>query len=163
MLCAPLPDSTTVSGLHFYPLRLSAITLDGQPLSVFRLLYAHATPQVKKRAVLDLLGGMRKQGLLYAKSNTPSQASDMLHVMALAQPFSADDLAGLDVAWLLSGRDENGGGGNSVGRGSFAADILRKGERYYLRGVSELSRLRLEAGAPVSRDITRREAQVSVC
>lgn len=112
--------------------------------------------QVKKRAVLDLLGGMRKQGLLYAKSNTPSQTSDMLNVMALAQPFSDDGLAGSDVAWLFS-RD---GDGKRSG-GGVAAEILMKGEHYYLRGVSELSRLRLEAGAPVSRDITRREAEVS--
>lgn len=115
--------------------------------------------------MLDLLGGMRKQGLLYAKSNTPTQTSDMLHVMALAQPFSEDRLAGFDVAWLFSdggSRSRNGkviaGGGR--GPGGAAADLLRRGERYYLRGVSELSRLRLEAGAPVSRDITRREAEV---
>lgn len=125
--------------------------------TTIRFRYSHApiTEQVKKRAVLDLLGGMRKQGLLYTKSNTPSQTSDMLHVMALAQPFSEDGLAGLDVAWLFSGDDGVRGGG-------VAAEILTKGERYYLRGVSELSRLRLEAGAPVSRDITRREADVSI-
>lgn len=117
------------------------------------------TVQVKKRAVLDLLGGMRKQGLSHAKSITPPQASDMLHVMALAQPFCQDGLAGFDVAWIFSG-----GGGTRIakvgGTDDVAADLLRRSERYYLRGVSELSRLRLEAGAPVSSDITRREAEV---
>eukprot|EP00903_Cladosiphon_okamuranus_P014927 g13820.t2 len=121
--------------------------------------------QVKKRAVLDLLGGMRKQGLVYAKSITPSQSSDMLHVMALSQPFSEDRLAGFDIAWLFSGDGGRGRGGVKVAFGgkipdSVAAEVLLKGERYYLRGVSELSRLRLEAGAPVSRDVTRREAEV---
>lgn len=114
-----------------------------------------------------MLGGMRKQGLLYAKSNTPAQTCDMLHVMALSQPFSEDRLAGLDVAWLFSG---DGSGAKKQGNGkvacggkspaSLAADVLSRGERYYLRGVSELSRLRLEAGASVSRDVTRREAEV---
>ncbi|CAN0109706.1 unnamed protein product [Ectocarpus sp. 6 AP-2014] len=115
--------------------------------------------QVKKRAVLDLLGGMRKQGLSHAKSNTPPQTSDMLHVMALAQPFCADGLAGFDVAWLFSGE---GGTRNAKVNGTddVAADLLSRSERYYLRGVSEVSRLRLEAGAPVSSDITRREAEV---
>lgn len=108
--------------------------------------------------MLDLLGGMRKQGILYAKSNTPAQTSDMLHVMALCQPFSGDRLVGFDVAWLFSGDGGHRGGGKSAG--SVAADVLLRGERYYLRGVSELSRLRLEAGAPVSRDVTRREAEV---
>lgn len=116
--------------------------------------------------MLDLLGGMRKQGLLYAKSNTPAQTSDMLHVMALSQPFSGDRLAGFDVAWLFSGDGGHHGGGGKVAfggksPGSVAADVLLRGERYFLRGVSELSRLRLEAGAPVSRDVTRREAEVS--
>lgn len=115
--------------------------------------------QVKKRAVLDLMGGMRKQGISHAKSNTPPQTSDMLHVMALAQPFCGDGLAGFDVAWLFSG---DGGTRNAkvTGTDDVAADLLRRGERYYLRGVSEVSRLRLEAGAPVSRDMTRREAEV---
>lgn len=119
--------------------------------------------QVKKRAVLDLLGGMRKQGLLHGKSNTPAETSDMLHVMALSQPFSEDRLAGLDVAWLFSGDAGHRGGKVAFGGkspGSLAADVALRGERYYLRGVSELSRLRLEAGAPVSRDMTRREAEV---
>lgn len=121
---------------------------------------------MKKRAVLDLLGGMRKQGLLYAKSNTPAQTCDMLHVMALSQPFSEDRLTGFDVAWLFSGDGGHGGAKGKVAYGGkspgcVAADVLRRGERYYLRGVSELSRLRLEAGAPVSRDVTRREAEVS--
>ena len=111
--------------------------------------------QVKKRAVLDLLGGMRKQGLRYAKSYTPPQASDMLHVMALAKPFSADRLAGFDDACVLAGGD----GGK--GAASHVADVMRKADKYCLRGLSELSRLRLEAGAPVSRDMTRREADVS--
>lgn len=115
--------------------------------------------------MLDLLGAMRKQGLLYAKSNTPFQTCDMLHVMALSQPFSEDRLAGLDVAWLFSGDGGHGGVGGKVAfvgksTGAVAADVLLRGERYYLRGVSELSRLRLEAGAPVSRDVTRREAEV---
>ncbi|CAM9165037.1 unnamed protein product [Ectocarpus sp. 4 AP-2014] len=115
--------------------------------------------QVKKRAVLDLLGGMRKQGLSHAKSNTPPQTSDMLHVMALAQPFCEDGLAGFDIAWLFSG---GGGTRNAAVNGTddVAADLFRRSERYYLRGVSEVSRLRLEAGAPVSSDITRREAEV---
>lgn len=116
--------------------------------------------QVKKRAVLDLLGGLRKQGISHAKSNTPPQTSDILHVMALTQPFCGDGLAGVDVAWLFSG---DGGGNRNAkfnGTDTVAADLLRRGERYYLRGVSELSRLRLEAGAPVSRDMTRREAEV---
>ncbi|CAM9377533.1 unnamed protein product, partial [Scytosiphon promiscuus] len=113
--------------------------------------------QVKKRAVLDLLGGMRKQGILYAKSNTPGQTSDMLNVMALARPFSEDRLAGLEAGWLFHG-DGSSGHGNV--RGRFCADLSRRGERYYLRGLNELSRLRLEAGAPVSKDITRREAEV---
>ncbi|CAM9468160.1 unnamed protein product, partial [Ectocarpus sp. 12 AP-2014] len=115
--------------------------------------------QVKKRAVLDLLKGMRKQGLSHAKSNTPSQTSDMLHVMALAQPFCEDGLAGFDIAWLFSG---DGGTRNAKVNGTdeVAADLLRRSERYYLRGVSEVSRLRLEAGAPVSSDITRREAEM---
>lgn len=114
--------------------------------------------------MLDLLGGMRKQGILYAKSNTPAQTSDMLHVMALCQPFSGDRLVGFDVAWLFSGDGGHRDGGNVAfggkSAGSVAADVLLRGERYYLRGVSELSRLRLEAGAPVSRDVTRREAEV---
>ncbi|CAB1097864.1 unnamed protein product [Ectocarpus sp. CCAP 1310/34] len=115
--------------------------------------------QVKKRAVLDLLGGLRKQGLSHAKSNTPPQTSDMLRVMALAQPFCEDGLAGFDIAWLFSG---DGGTRKAKVNGTddVAADLLRRSERYYLRGVSELSRLRLEAGAPVSSDITRREAEV---
>lgn len=113
------------------------------------------TGQVKKRAVLDLLGGMRRQGLRYAKSSTPPQASDMLHVMALAKPFSADRLAGFDDAGVLAGGD---GGRGAV---SHVADVMRKADKYCRRGLSELSRLRLEAGAPVSRDITRREAEVS--
>lgn len=114
--------------------------------------------------MLDLLGGMRKQGILYAKSNTPAQTSDMLHVMALCQPFSGDRLVGFDVPWLFSGDGGQLGGGKVAfggkSPGSVAADVLLRGERYYLRGVSELSRLRLEAGAPVSRDVTRREAEV---
>lgn len=110
--------------------------------------------QVKKRAVLDLLRGMRSQGLRNAKSCTPVQTSDMLHVMSLRQPFSADCLAGMDKPWLFAGHAK----GSNVGQ---AAEVVEKGERYYLRGLSELSRMRLEAGAPVSRDITRREAEVS--
>lgn len=104
--------------------------------------------------MLDLLGGMRKQGLRYAKSSTPAQASDMLHVMALAKPFSADRLAGFDDACVLAGGD----GGK--GAASHVADVMRKADKYCLRGLSELARLRLEAGAPVSRDMTRREAEV---
>lgn len=110
--------------------------------------------QVKKRAVLDLLGGMRKQGLQYAKSSAPSQTTDMLQVMSLAQPFSGDRLAGMGRAWLFAGH------GKCVVGDGVAWDMLERGERYYVRGVSELSRLRLEAGAPVSRDVTRREAEV---
>ena len=105
--------------------------------------------------MLDLLGGMRRQGLRFAKSSTPPQASDMLHVMALAKPFSADRLAGFDDAGVLAGGD----GGR--GAASHLADVMRKADKYCLRGLSELSRLRLEAGAPVSRDMTRREAEVS--
>lgn len=109
--------------------------------------------QMKKRAVLDLLGGMRKQGLCHAKFAAPSEASDMLQVMALAQPFSADGLAGMESAWLFAAdRGKNRG---------VAGDVQDKGGKYYLRSVSELSRLRLESGAPVSRDVTRREAEVS--
>lgn len=116
---------------------------------------------MKKRAVFDLLKGMRKQGILHAKSNTPTHTSDMLRVMALAQPFAQHGLAGSNVAWLFRGGDGNCTVGKGSGDHGVAADILKKGERYFIRGVSELSRLRLESGAPVSRDITRKEAEVS--
>ena len=106
--------------------------------------------QVKKRAVLDLLGGMHKQGLRSSKSCTPSQTSDMLHVLALGQPFSANHLAGMDRPWLFTSED------------SHASEMFVKGERYFLRSLSELSRLRLEAGAAISKDLTRREAEVSL-
>lgn len=119
------------------------------------LINVLAIDQVKKRAVLDLIGGMRNQGLRYAKSSTPAQASDMLHVMALVKPFSADRLAGFDDACVLAGGD------GSKGAASHVADVMKKADKYCLRGLSELSRLRLEAGAPVSRDMTRREAEVT--
>lgn len=106
---------------------------------------------MKKRAVLDLLGGMRKQGLRYAKSATPPQTSDMLHVMALAQPLSSDRLVGVSDACLFV---------DGEGKCGISVDLLERAERYFLRGTSEMMRLRLEAGAPVSRDITRREAEV---
>lgn len=85
---------------------------------------------------------------------------DMVHVMTLPQPFAEDQLVGAQRSWLF-------GSGAIDGRGASppaaaAGDILDRGERYYLKGVSELSRLRLEAGAPVSKDITRREAEVCV-
>lgn len=79
--------------------------------------------------------------------------------MALPQPFSADRLPGFDRSCLFAAYSSS----SEVirgGVGKVVADVLEKGDSYYLRGVSELSRLRLEAGAPVSRDVTRREAEV---
>lgn len=115
--------------------------------------------QVKKRAVLDLLVGMRKQGLKHAKSFTPGEASDMLHVMAIPQPFAADQLAGTEPSWLLDNSVIEGHA-PTPGAASAVSDILHRGERYFFKSLSELSRLRLEAGAPVARDLSRREAEV---
>ena len=115
--------------------------------------------QVKKRAVLDLLGGMRKQGLKHAKSSTPGEASDMLHVMAVPQPFAADQLAGAERSWVL-GNGVIDDHATTTAAASAVRGMLDRGERYFFKGLSELSRLRLEAGAPVARDISRREAEV---
>lgn len=110
--------------------------------------------QVKKRAVLDLLGGLRQEGVEFARACTPKETSNMLHVMGLSQPFSEDRLAGVDASWVVACEGVDGLQGTAV-------DIMLEGaERYYLRGVCELSRLRMEASAPASRDVTRREVEV---
>lgn len=106
---------------------------------------------MKKRAVLDLLGGMHKQGLHHTKSSTPSQVSDMLHIMSLNQPLPVERLAGMDRPWLFPTSDDD-----------HACEMLDKAERYFLRSLNELSRIRLEAGAAISKDVTRREAEVRV-
>lgn len=110
-------------------------------------------PQVKKRAVLDLLAGLKREGLSHARVSTPSQMWDMLHVLALPQPFSGDVLAGTDAAWLLRDGDDDS-------ELSALRQVLQGAEHYHQRSLCELVRLRLEAGAPASRDVTRRETEV---
>lgn len=98
--------------------------------------------------------GMRKQGICPRRSSIPSEMGNMLNVMTLVQPFSADQLAGMDRAWLWLGGKDAGRSEPVIG------NVLERAEKYFLRGVCELSRLRLEASAPASRDITRGEVEV---
>ncbi|CAM9114855.1 unnamed protein product [Choristocarpus tenellus] len=116
--------------------------------------------QVKKRAVLDLLSELKKQGLSHAKAAIPVEVLDILQVMTSLTPFQEDFLAGPGCGPEVLVRGFNGDSDDIHETRQAVGEIAKRADYYYLKSLSEVMRLRLEASSPVAHDITRREAEV---
>ncbi|CAM9174987.1 unnamed protein product, partial [Phaeothamnion confervicola] len=115
----------------------------------------NAGKQMKRRAVLDMLGALRNHGLSAFASAVPPLAKDVPAVMALPAPFLAATLGGTDI--VAAAGAATAGGAGSAAAAAWAA-MWARAERYFYAGMAEQTRLRLEASAPVSADVSRREA-----
>jgi midasin len=98
-----------------------------------------AGKQVKRRAVIDLLRGLKRQGLSAARAGVPYQTRDALCVLSLPTPYTLQSLA--------------------TASGTTSTTWLRA-DAYHYKAIAEVARLRLESEAPASKDITRREGGI---
>jgi midasin len=98
-----------------------------------------AGKQVKRRAVIDLLRGLKRQGLSAARADVPYETRDALCVLSLPTPYTLKSLA--------------------TASGTTNTTWLRA-DTYHYKAIAEVARLRLESEAPASKDITRREGGI---
>jgi hypothetical protein len=100
---------------------------------------------IKKRAVLDLLRGLKGQGLHTDAFAVPAESRQIYTGMSLPSPFSWETLL---LPW-----GQSMPGACKVK----ASPIWLRAERYYFRSMCEISRFRLETSAAISSDISRQE------
>lgn len=108
-----------------------------------------APKNVKHRAMTEFLKRLKGEGISHLKSVVPGEIRRPVEIFALS-PLLHEEFA-CDLGHSFDAHSSVSPLGGSV---------LEQAEGYYIRNVSEVNQLRVQVTAPISGDITSREASV---